>query len=71
MIVTMKSIRKILDFDSDTVIKTENNNLTFITYKTKEDDPTTRVLNIKKLPGQESIVFQYVEVAQSGSASEN
>ena len=67
MIVTMKTVRKLLDFDADEVIKTEKDNLTFITYKTKEDDPVTRVLNLKKVPNQEHILFQYVEVSESGN----
>ena len=67
MIVTMKTVRKLLDYDADEVIKTEKDNLTFITYKTKDDDPVTRVLNLKKVPNQEHILFQYVEVSESGN----
>ena len=66
MIVTMKTIRKLIDLDAEEVIKTEKDNLTFITYKTKDEDTVTRVLNLKKVPNQESIVFQYVEINDNG-----
>jgi hypothetical protein len=67
MIVTMKTIRKIIDFDAEEVIKSEKDKLTFITYKAKEEDTITRVLNLKKVPNQESIVFQYVEINAAGN----
>ena len=68
MIVTMKTVRKLLDFDVDEVILTEKKeNLIFITYKPKDDDPVTRVLNLKKVPNQQHIVFQYVEISDSGN----
>ena len=66
MIVTMKTIRKLIDLDADEVIKSEKDNLTFITYKAKDEDTVTRVLNLRKVPNQESIIFQYVEVDSAG-----
>ncbi len=65
----MKTIRKILDLDVDEVIKKEEEKFNFITYKTKDDDPVTKVLNMKKVPTQENIIFQFVEISDSGSAN--
>ena len=57
MIVTMKTIRKLIDLDAAEVVKGEDKNLTFITYKSKDEEDVTRVLNLKKVPNQDNYPF--------------